>query len=59
VLGPARAPLAVLRGRHRRRFLIKCRRDVLPQPLIRSWLAGIKHPASLRIQVDIDPYSFL
>jgi primosomal protein N' (replication factor Y) (superfamily II helicase) len=59
VLGPALAPLAVLRGRHRRRFLMKCRRDVMPQPVVRRWLAAVKQPASVRIQVDIDPYSFL
>jgi primosomal protein N' (replication factor Y) len=59
VLGPAPAPLALLRGRHRRRFLLKCRRDIAPQPLLRAWLAKVKMPASLRLQVDIDPYSFL
>ena len=58
VLGPAPAPLALLRGRHRRRFLMKCRRDLAPQPLIRDWLAPIKLTGSLRLQVDIDPYSF-
>src|SRR5215472_3025880 len=59
VLGPAPAPLALLRGRHRRRFLLKCRRDIAPQPLLRTWLAKVKMPASLRLQVDVDPYSFL
>jgi primosomal protein N' (replication factor Y) len=59
VLGPAPAPLAMLRGRHRRRFLIKCRRDVPPQPFIRAWLHGLKWPGDLRLQIDIDPYSFL
>ena len=59
VLGPAPAPLALLRGRHRRRFLLKCRRDIAPQPLIRDWLAKVKLPGNLRLQVDIDPYSFL
>jgi primosomal protein N' (replication factor Y) len=59
VLGPAPAPLAMLRGRHRRRFLIKCRRDVPPQPFIRAWLRGLKWPGDLRLQIDIDPYSFL
>ncbi len=59
VLGPAPAPLALLRGRHRRRFLLKCRRDIAPQPLIRAWLAKVKLPGNLRLQVDIDPYSFL
>jgi primosomal protein N' (replication factor Y) len=59
VLGPAPAPMAMLRGRHRRRFLLKCRRDIAPQPLIRDWLAKVKLPGVVRLQVDIDPYSFL
>ncbi|HZS83473.1 MAG TPA: primosomal protein N' [Stellaceae bacterium] len=59
VLGPAPAPLAVLRGRHRRRFLVKARRDVAVQPVLRDWLRRIKIPANARVQVDIDPYSFL
>ena len=59
VFGPASAPLAILRGRHRRRFLLKCRRDIAPQPLLRGWLAPLKLPGSIRLQIDIDPYSFL
>jgi len=59
VLGPAPAPLAVLRGRHRRRFLVKTRRDIAPQRLIRAWLARVELPRGVRLQVDIDPYSFL
>ncbi|MGH6934329.1 MAG: primosomal protein N' [Dongiaceae bacterium] len=59
VLGPAPAPLAILRGRHRRRFLLKCRRDIAPQGLIREWLARVKSPGAVRLQIDINPYSFL
>ncbi len=59
VLGPAPAPLALLRGRHRLRFLLKTRRDTAPQPIIRAWLKGIKFPGDLRLQIDIDPYSFM
>jgi primosomal protein N' (replication factor Y) (superfamily II helicase) len=59
VLGPAPAPLALLRGWHRRRFLLKSRRDIAPQGLIRDWLARVKLPGSMRLQIDIDPYSFL
>jgi primosomal protein N' (replication factor Y) len=58
-LGPAPAPLAVLRGRHRRRFLLKTRRDIAPQGLVRKWLEGLRLPAPVRLQIDIDPYSFL
>ncbi|HLB81229.1 MAG TPA: primosomal protein N', partial [Dongiaceae bacterium] len=59
VLGPAPAPLAILRGRHRRRLLLKCRRDIAPQEPLRRWLARVPAPRSVRVQVDVDPYSFL
>jgi primosomal protein N' (replication factor Y) (superfamily II helicase) len=59
VLGPAPAPLAVLRGRHRRRFLVKTGRAVNLQAVIREWLARVRLGGSARLQVDVDPYSFL
>jgi primosomal protein N' (replication factor Y) len=59
VLGPAPAPLAVLRGRHRRRFLVKATRGVKLQAVLRDWLSRIRLAGSARVQVDIDPYSFL
>ena len=59
VLGPAPAPLAVLRGRHRRRFLVKVERGISPQAVLRDWLGRVRLAGSARLQVDIDPYSFL
>src|SRR5271166_4876649 len=59
VLGPAPAPLSVLRGRHRRRFLVKAGREVNLQAILRQWLARVRLAGSARVQVDIDPYSFL
>ncbi len=59
ILGPAPAPLALLRGRHRRRFLVKCRRDVSPQAVLRQWLKDKGRKGDPAIHVDIDPYSFL
>jgi primosomal protein N' (replication factor Y) len=59
VLGPAPAPLAVLRGRHRRRFLIKAERQVHLQSVLRQWLSAVRIASNVRVQVDVDPYSFL
>ncbi|HYZ22853.1 MAG TPA: primosomal protein N', partial [Rhodopila sp.] len=59
VLGPAPAPMALLRGRHRRRLLLKVRRDMAVQPLLRRWLDAVKVPAGARVDIDVDPISFL
>jgi primosomal protein N' (replication factor Y) len=59
VLGPAPAPMALLRGRHRRRLLLKVRRDVSIQPILRAWLASVRVPRGGRVDVDVDPISFL
>jgi primosomal protein N' (replication factor Y) len=59
VFGPAPAPLAILRGRHRRRLLLLAPRTVNVQALVRQWLAAVAIPHGLKVQVDVDPYSFL
>lgn len=59
VLGPAPAPMSLLRGRHRRRLLLKVRRDVSIQPILRHWLAAVKVPRGGKVDVDVDPISFL
>ncbi len=59
VLGPAPAPMAILRGRHRRRFLVKAERGVNLQAVLRQWLAAVRVPSSVRVQVDVDPYRFV
>jgi primosomal protein N' (replication factor Y) len=59
VLGPAPAPLAVLRGRHRRRLLLQAERSVNLQAVLRAWLDKVRFAGSTRLQVDVDPYSFL
>jgi primosomal protein N' (replication factor Y) len=58
VLGPAPAFMALLRGMHRHRMLLKTRRDMAPQPIVQDWLARTRTPSSVRIQIDVDPYSF-
>jgi primosomal protein N' (replication factor Y) len=59
VLGPAPAPLAVLRGRHRQRLLAIAGLVVDLAAALRPWLKGRRLPGNLRLQIDMDPYSFL
>jgi primosomal protein N' (replication factor Y) (superfamily II helicase) len=59
VLGPAPAPLALLRGRYRQRLLVIAAPEVDLPAMLRPWLKGRKLPGSLRLQIDVDPYSFL
>jgi len=59
VLGPAEAPLAVVRGRYRYRLLIKSPRAFDLSHYMRGWLANApKTRGSLKLEVDIDPQSF-
>jgi primosomal protein N' (replication factor Y) len=58
VFGPAPAPIARVRGRFRVRLLIKADKTSRVQPALRRWLK-VKPKAGLRVNVDIDPQSFL
>jgi primosomal protein N' (replication factor Y) (superfamily II helicase) len=60
VLGPAEAPLAVVRGRYRYRILVKSARGYDLSGYLRDWLAGApKTKGNLKLEVDVDPQSFL
>ncbi|UIJ46722.1 primosomal protein N' [Sphingomonas cannabina] len=59
VFGPAPAPLAMLRGRHRFRLLVHATRQLDVQDVIRDWLGALDWPAKVRVAVDVDPYNFL
>ena len=59
ILGPAIAPIAILRGRHRRRFLVKCSKNINIQKILKSWLRNIKVPSNVKVDIDIDPYNFM
>ena len=59
VYGPADAPLALVRGRRRKRLLVRAERRVNLQAYIAAWRARVKPPGSVRMSVDVDPYSFL
>jgi primosomal protein N' (replication factor Y) len=59
VLGPAPAPLHLVRGLYRWRYLVRARRGINVQAFIRAWLAEVRPKGSLRLAIDVDPYSFL
>jgi primosomal protein N' (replication factor Y) len=59
ILGPAPAPMLLLRGKYRYRVLIKAARNFALQGWLSGWLLPHRPPASIRIKIDIEPYSFL
>ncbi|MPR06527.1 primosomal protein N' [Microvirga tunisiensis] len=60
VLGPAEAPLALIRGRYRFRLLVKTEREVDLQAYLRGWMArSPKIRGNTRVSIDVDPQSFL
>ena len=59
VFGPAPAPIARVRGRHRVRLLVKAEKTVSLQAALAAWVGQLKCPANVRLAVDIDPQSFL
>ncbi len=58
VFGPAPAPIARIRGRHRVRLLVKADKGAPLQAALKDWLGPIKLRGDLRLSVDIDPQSF-
>ena len=59
VLGPAEAPIAVVRGRHRFRLLVKSPRPFDLSAYLRGWLTSAPKPrGNVRLEVDVDPQSF-
>src|SRR5579885_2588523 len=60
VLGPAEAPIAVVRGRHRFRLLAKAPRHFDLSDYLRAWLGRAPKPkGNVRLEIDVDPMSFL
>ena len=59
VLGPAPAPLFMLRDKYRFRLLLKTARNINIQEVVKKWLSMVNVPPSVRVEVDIDPYSFM
>ena len=59
VFGPADAPFALVRGRRRKRFLVRADRGVDLSAYLAAWRARVKVPGAIRLTIDVDPYSFL
>lgn len=60
VFGPAPAPRAFIRGRHRFRLLVKTQRDINLQAYLRAWMERVSKPkGGVRVSIDIDPQSFM
>nr|WP_170539111.1 primosomal protein N' [Ruegeria arenilitoris] len=58
VFGPAPAPIARIRGRHRVRLLVKAPKGAPIQDAIARWIAPLRLKGDVRLTVDIDPQSF-
>jgi primosomal protein N' (replication factor Y) len=59
VFGPADAPLALVRGQRRKRFLVRADRSVDLQGFLAAWRARMRPTSTVRVTIDVDPYSFL
>ena len=59
VYGPADAPLSLVRGRRRKRFLVRADRNVDLSAYLATWRARVKPTGQIRVAIDVDPYSFL
>jgi primosomal protein N' (replication factor Y) len=59
IFGPAPAPIARVRGRHRVRMLIKAEKTAPLQAALAVWVRQVKLPPNVRLAIDIDPQSFL
>ena len=58
-LGPAPAPMSLLRGRYRYRLLLKTAKNINIQEIIKKWLSMVKIKSNVRVDIDINPYSFM
>ncbi|MCQ2734683.1 MAG: primosomal protein N' [Alphaproteobacteria bacterium] len=59
VLGPAPAPLYLLRDKYRYRLMLKTSRNINIQKVLKEWLDMVNVPSIVKVEVDIDPYSFM
>ena len=59
IWGPAEPPRAMVRGWHRRRILVRADKTIDISAYLRAWAGRVKTPASVRVSIDVEPYSFI
>jgi primosomal protein N' (replication factor Y) len=59
IWGPAEPPRAMVRGWHRRRILVRADKSIDISAYLRAWAGRVKTPASVRVSIDVEPYSFI
>ena len=59
IWGPAEPPRALVRGWHRRRIIVRADKAVDISAYLRAWKMRVKIPPSIRVTIDVDPYSFM
>jgi len=59
ILGPSEPPLGRLRGRFRRRILVRCDANVNLSAYMSAWRKRVKVPHKMKLHIDIDPQSFM
>jgi len=58
ILGPSEPSLGRLRGRFRRRILVRSDANVNVSAYMSTWRARLKLPHKMKLHIDIDPQSF-
>lgn len=58
-LGPAPAPMHLLRGKYRYRLLLKTAKHVNIQEIVKKWISMVNIKSNVRVDIDINPYSFM
>ncbi|WP_026941105.1 primosomal protein N' [Hellea balneolensis] len=59
ILGPSEPPIGRIRGRYRRRLLVQAEMTVNLPKYMKTWRARVKPPSKYKLQIDIDPQSFM
>ncbi len=57
-IGPAQAPMFVLRGKYRYRLLLKTNKNIRIQDVLKEWFKRVSVVGNVKVEVDVDPYSF-